>query len=178
LKRHSVRTGGSVLDYGCGDGLLIEYLAQQGFPETAGYDAYSERFNDPAVLGRQYDLVIAQDVIEHVEDPVALFQQLLDCTKPGGVICLGTPRADDIDLSNVERSIYSLLQVQTLSVEGEHKGKADAPAPGKTGCDLGNAQMCSDVAAASTAVSLRPSHDTLLMSMVSVRRYTPVNSMP
>jgi hypothetical protein len=44
-------------------------------------------------------------------------------------------------------------------------------------CDLGNAQMCSDVAAASTAVSLRPSHDTLLMSMVSVRRYTPVNSL-
>jgi 2-polyprenyl-3-methyl-5-hydroxy-6-metoxy-1,4-benzoquinol methylase len=121
LKRHSVRLGASVLDYGCGDGLLIDYLALHGFPDVTGYDAYSERFNDPAVLGRPrpYDLVIAQDVIEHVEDPVGLFQQLVACTKPGGLICLGTPRADDVDLSNVERSIHSLHQPYHLHLLSE-----------------------------------------------------------
>ena len=124
LRKHGLTPGASVLDYGCGDGLLLEYLKGRGFTDAAGYDAYSERHSDLGVLRRQYDLVNAQDVIEHVEDPVGLLRQLVECTKAGGIICLGTPRADDIDLSNVERSIHSVHQPYHLHILSERAIRA------------------------------------------------------
>jgi SAM-dependent methyltransferase len=94
-------------------------MAEWGFADVAGYDAYSSRYNGPGVLERQYDVVIAQDVIEHVEDPAAVLKQLAACTKAGGILCIGTPRADDIDLSDVERSIHSVHQPYHLHILSE-----------------------------------------------------------
>lgn len=119
LKRHGARPDATVLDYGCGDGLLLGYLAMRGLHDAAGYDAYSQRFSDPSVLTRQYDLVIAQDVVEHVEDPGALVEQLAGCARPGGLVCIGTPRADDIDLADTRRSIHSLHQPYHLHILSE-----------------------------------------------------------
>ncbi|MFT5418006.1 MAG: SAM-dependent methyltransferase, partial [Gammaproteobacteria bacterium] len=69
---------------------------------------YVEEFSDRRVLNEKYDIVVAQDVIEHVEDPCALFSELSTQLAPGGILCIGTPRADAIDLLQFENFIHEL----------------------------------------------------------------------
>jgi hypothetical protein len=56
----------SVLDYGCGKGLLIQQLAKE-FPnlEINGYDPGISKFASPS---QPSDIVICFDVLEHIED--------------------------------------------------------------------------------------------------------------
>lgn len=108
LQRHGLNVSNSILDYGCGDGLLLEYLRERGYQDCDGYDPYSPKYRQPQALGRTYDVVICQDVIEHVEDPRELMLQLTGLVRPGGLLCIGTPRSDGIDLTKPLSSIHSL----------------------------------------------------------------------
>lgn len=110
LRRAGVRPEHSILDYGCGSGHLLRFLRWKGFSDLAGYDAHSAAFADPAPLGRRYDCVIAQDLIEHVADPVALLRQLAELLRPGGILIIGTPNADGIDLGRPEDFRHALHQ--------------------------------------------------------------------
>lgn len=100
---------GRVLDYGCGSGLLVDDLRAAGV-DAHGYDRYQPRFADPAVLTARYDCVIAQDVIEHVADPLALLDELGRLARPGGTIAIGTPDAAAIELAAPERHLHALHQ--------------------------------------------------------------------
>jgi SAM-dependent methyltransferase len=110
LRQAGMRKNSSILDYGCGNGLFLDYFRQDGYAHCTGFDPYCAPFDDEKVLARTYDAVICQDVIEHVEDPLQLMARLARLTRSGGLLLLGTPRADDIDLANPERSIHSLHQ--------------------------------------------------------------------
>jgi 2-polyprenyl-3-methyl-5-hydroxy-6-metoxy-1,4-benzoquinol methylase len=108
LERAGARREHSILDFGCGSGKFVTYLKERGFANTHGYDAYVPRFRDPALLDRRYDVIIAQDVIEHAEDAwemLATFQRIV---APGGLILIGTPNADGIDPARAERFLHSL----------------------------------------------------------------------
>ena len=74
LKENSVKKTHSVLDHGCGHGVLIDNLQRDGFKEVYGYDIYSEQYGDSSVLNRRYDVVISMDVIEHVQSPKDFMQ--------------------------------------------------------------------------------------------------------
>ena len=95
--------GISLLDIGCGGGLLSEPLARMGFAVT-GIDAGDKnigvarthaqqtgtpidyRVGGPETLdGTQYDVVISMEVIEHVPDPASFIAQAAARLKPGGV---------------------------------------------------------------------------------------------
>jgi 2-polyprenyl-3-methyl-5-hydroxy-6-metoxy-1,4-benzoquinol methylase len=110
LQSAGITKSDSVLDYGCGGGLFLAHLRQQGFEHTAGYDEYSERFADKGVLEQRYECVMTQDVIEHVPEPQALVRTLHELAKPGGVIVLGTPNAEAIDLKDPEARVHTLHQ--------------------------------------------------------------------
>ena len=110
LRRAGVREDHAILDYGCGSGHLLRFLAWKKFRDLAGYDAHSEHFRDPAPLERRYDCIIAQDVIEHVADPRALLRRLRALLKPGGTLFIGTPNADGIDLGRPEEFRHALHQ--------------------------------------------------------------------
>ena len=100
----------TLLDYGCGSGLLVDELHRKGYRHAVGYDPYHEKFNDPAILRRQYDFVVLQDVIEHSEDPVAMLDEVIGLTTPGGIICIGSPNAEAIDLCRPQMFVHSLHQ--------------------------------------------------------------------
>ena len=110
LRRAGLRKSSSILDYGCGSGLLVEFLRSKGYARAAGYDAYSEQFADPGVLAEQYDCLMGQDVIEHVEEPLASLRTFAGLVRPGGTIVIGTPNAEAIDLARPERFVHSLHQ--------------------------------------------------------------------
>jgi len=119
LQKHGLRPTHCVLDYGCSGGLLLDYLRERGFRTCTGYDPYSLTFSDPTTLSHQYDAVICQDVIEHVEDSRRLMRMLSRAIRPGGLLCIGTPRAEGIDLHNPNRAIHSLHQPYHLHILSE-----------------------------------------------------------
>lgn len=94
-----VGTGGagSVLDFGCGDGLFFPVLARYGEPYGIEPDAalldpdgpWRARISsgpllpDPAETAR-HGLVVALDVLEHLEKPQPVVQELRRRLRPGG----------------------------------------------------------------------------------------------
>jgi 2-polyprenyl-3-methyl-5-hydroxy-6-metoxy-1,4-benzoquinol methylase len=100
----------AILDYGCGGGLFLKYLASRGFVQATGYDEYSDAYKDASVLKRTYDCVTTQDVIEHVPEPRALASTLDALARPGGVIVIGTPNAETIDLAQPDKRVHALHQ--------------------------------------------------------------------
>jgi SAM-dependent methyltransferase len=105
LRRAGIGPEHRVLDYGCGAGAFVRHLRRRGFRHAVGYDRYCPAFADGAALRERYDCVISQDVLEHAVSPGALLDELGQLVKPGGVLALGTPNAEAIQL---ERHVHAL----------------------------------------------------------------------
>lgn len=102
--------GLTVLDIGCGGGLLAEPLARLGAEVTAidpvatsieaarqhamevGLDIDYRVSTVEAVVaaGQQFDLVIASEVVEHVPDVEGFLGAMAAATRPGGLAVLST----------------------------------------------------------------------------------------
>jgi len=105
LKQGGLKRGSRILDYGCGNGAFVRYLHQLGY-HAAGYDPFVSQYSHPAVLDERFDALIAQDVIEHSTEPSELLQRWSALLIEGGLLFIGTPNAEAIDLKSAER--YSL----------------------------------------------------------------------
>lgn len=102
--------GVTVLDIGCGGGLLSEPMTRLGARVT-GVDADASGIaaatahagevgldieylagaaEDLAAGGRRFDAVVASEVIEHVADRAAFADALAELVRPGGVLVLTT----------------------------------------------------------------------------------------
>lgn len=102
--------GKSILDVGCGGGLLAEPLCRMG-ADVTGIDGGGETLEiarrhgleagldisyrlvaaeDLAAEGKRFDIVVASEVVEHVADVQAFLDALSACTKPGGLVVLTT----------------------------------------------------------------------------------------
>ena len=102
--------GLSILDVGCGGGLVCEPMARLGGAVT-GIDADGEALDVArthaaegglaidyiattsdalAAQGRQFDLVLALEIVEHVADADAFASSLRALVKPGGLLIVST----------------------------------------------------------------------------------------
>lgn len=109
LNKKSLK-GVSILDIGCGGGLIAEPLTRQGAKVT-GIDASEENISvaqahakssdldvdyqavlaeDLAARKKKYDAVIALEIVEHVADVDLFVKSCADLTKPDGVVILST----------------------------------------------------------------------------------------
>jgi len=106
-------TGKTVLDVGCGGGILTESMARRGADAT-GVDLGLENLQAASVHAEQngltdrlrykhiaieqlaaeqpesYDVVTCMEMLEHVPDPSQIVQACFDLLKPGGVCVLST----------------------------------------------------------------------------------------
>jgi 2-polyprenyl-3-methyl-5-hydroxy-6-metoxy-1,4-benzoquinol methylase len=96
IEQQGFRKSDRILDYGCGAGLFVDFLRQQGVDRAAGYDPFVEAYHDPAPLQQPFDAVVSYDVIEHHEDPRAFIEELTPLVRPGGQLVIGTPNADRV----------------------------------------------------------------------------------
>lgn len=115
IKRHFERMGNQaplqklrILDVGCGGGLICEPLARLGATLT-GIDAGAENIhvaqghsqaqglnityvvNSPeGYQDKPFDVVIALEIVEHVDHVETFLQSCLDHLKPGGLLIMST----------------------------------------------------------------------------------------
>jgi len=103
-------TGLSLIDIGCGGGLIAEPMARLGFKVT-GIDAAEKNIGvarlhaarseleiayavtTPEALvaqGTRYDVVLALEVVEHVTDVDAFLQAAANLVAPGGILIAAT----------------------------------------------------------------------------------------
>ncbi|AUG53564.1 bifunctional 2-polyprenyl-6-hydroxyphenol methylase/3-demethylubiquinol 3-O-methyltransferase UbiG [Thalassospira marina] len=103
-------SGLDIVDVGCGAGLLSEPMARLGANMTA-LDAAENNINVARVHaeqggltidyrlgtpesivdeGRQFDVVLNMEVIEHVDDPAFFMQACTALLKPGGIMFIAT----------------------------------------------------------------------------------------
>jgi len=112
----AIQPSGSVLDYGAGVGNLTQLLlAMNTFDEVVGADLMSKPTDMAAgwVSGDlndtlpghddHFNLVIASEVIEHLENPRFTARELYRLCSPGGHVIVTTPNNESI------RSLLSLV---------------------------------------------------------------------
>ena len=109
---------GHVLEFGAGTGSLVTQLLASGFTGrmtcadilarpagiSAGVDWIQADLNEPLpVSGRAFDAIISTEVIEHLENPRAVFREFHRLLRPGGRLLLTTPNQESI------RSLAALI---------------------------------------------------------------------
>ncbi len=97
---------GSLLDVGCGHGVLLHEAQQRGYDstglelsadaarharETFGLDVHEVPLESFDPGEKRFDVVMLADVIEHLEDPVGALDRCFELLADGGVLCVVTP---------------------------------------------------------------------------------------
>ena len=112
---------GSIIDVGCGSGYLLSLLKRYGSPDWKLYGndfsevslANLERLGIQAVAGRfealdtalQFDLIILNQTIEHLDSPSSAVEKASRLIKPGGALFIETPSTEGLD-ARLFRSRY------------------------------------------------------------------------
>lgn len=78
-----------ILDFGCGTGEVDQCLKEISDIDIVSFDPYFHPNSDWENI--HYDCIILIDVIEHIENPIEVFQKLRSVLKPDGKIIVCTP---------------------------------------------------------------------------------------
>ncbi len=128
-----VENPGSVLDYGCGAGVLDELLLRKGIIDITLCDLPSRTFkfvhfffanrakyeDDVNLLKGTYDWIICNSVLEHISDPIRVVKMWKEHLNPGGKII--DSMATDIGGPHLKISIDQYNKVKELIKQINHE---------------------------------------------------------
>jgi SAM-dependent methyltransferase len=131
----AVEPGARLLDVGCGYGFGADLgvrlhgwravgvdlsLAARRGRKDLGLDLREGMLDDAISAGERFDVVLASELLEHVPEPHALVQELVDHLADDGVLLLTTPDAAIVRRDTPEPTVSSALAV------GDHRFLVDA----------------------------------------------------
>jgi SAM-dependent methyltransferase len=114
---------GRLLDVGCGPGLLLGEAGALGWTAVGlepsawavaegrrrGLDVRHGTTETAELEPASFDVIVANDVVEHVPDPVAFGKGLHELLAPGGVVYLCTPDVSSVVARTLRRWWWSVL---------------------------------------------------------------------
>jgi len=74
------------LDFGCGEGEVLAILLQNNKIRCDRYDLFY--FPKKTYEGKEYDLIVSTEVLEHLENPLKVLKELLSHVKTDGYLLL------------------------------------------------------------------------------------------
>jgi SAM-dependent methyltransferase len=110
LRKAGLKTTDRILDYGCGNGLFVDFLAKHGYPNVTGYDPYVTAYARPPGEHAPFDVVVNNDTIEHCDDVHAMLTDCVALLRPGGLLYLGTADSEPVEMSHLEPHVMRLHQ--------------------------------------------------------------------
>ncbi|HEC34687.1 MAG TPA: class I SAM-dependent methyltransferase, partial [Chloroflexi bacterium] len=100
-------SGSRVLDVGCGTGFNVEYLRTYGYSQVTGLDFSTEALKfcqarnlphlvcgdgiHPPFRHASFDMIMALDLIEHLDDDTRALREFARLLRPGGSIIIFAP---------------------------------------------------------------------------------------
>lgn len=118
LARHA-QSGASTLDYGCGTGAFVRAAAERGYG-ARGFEVMPEavvRLKRDALYADNvstFDVVTLWDVIEHLENP----QELLNQVKPGAILLASVPVFESLDVIRESKHYRPGEHLMYFTVQG------------------------------------------------------------
>lgn len=88
---HLVGSGAKILDFGCGNGMLVDFLKENNI-NIYGYDKYNPKFD--VVRSFNYDLISMVEVIEHLSHPFKELEHIHWLLKKDGILYIETSFVD------------------------------------------------------------------------------------
>lgn len=127
---HSIRTGPvRLLDFGCGWGGFLKAAKSFGF-DAVGVDRSTARIEGAGVpvfpslqaieQREKFHAITLFEVLEHLDEPAAVLNELADHIVPGGVLVLETPNCagvTDIRSINDYRLVHPLEHINAFTHE-------------------------------------------------------------
>lgn len=127
LKR-SFKPGARLLDVGCATGFLLDEARRQGWDvhgvelsrwavdfakDKMGLGAvFHGTLKEAGFAANHFDVVVLQDVIEHLENPKDVLVEIRRILKPAGLVCVNTP--------NIESLVSRLLKARWWGIKQSH----------------------------------------------------------
>ena len=107
IQSHADKTS-RIIDVGAGAGSFTKRLIDHGYGQVEAIELRAEAFQVPRVpvhaldlqtdwasrLPRPYDLLVALEVFEHLENPWHFARQCAEAVRPGGLAVLSTPNIE------------------------------------------------------------------------------------
>jgi len=121
--------GLSLLDFGCGDGKLIALARALGIA-AFGVDVSASRMQAADAHGctvfstmdallsavkRPFQMVILNQVLEHVKDPDAILRALANCMEPGAILFVGVPNCEGIKSPRTFEEFHSIQPIEHIN---------------------------------------------------------------
>jgi SAM-dependent methyltransferase len=115
---------GNILDVGCGIGDLLSYnkkiIGVDINPNTIaycnnkGFDARLMKINELPFQSRTFECVVLDNVLEHVENPTLLLNEISRVLKKKGLLIIGVPGVRGYDYDPDHKKYYSKVTLISL----------------------------------------------------------------
>ncbi len=114
----AIKQEGSFLDVGCGLGrhmsLVLPYFSQvegieldnvsRAYCHEAGLKVYGDPLEELNLPSDTYDVVLLNQVLEHLADPTAVCAEIFRILRPGGILYIDTPNFSSVSLALFKES--------------------------------------------------------------------------
>jgi SAM-dependent methyltransferase len=119
-----IQPPGRLLDVGCGVGLLLDVAVRRGwvvrgielstwardYAQARGHSV--DKIEALRRLQPQYDVVVCNHVLEHLEDPLATLRLLVSAVRPRGFLVVGVPNVGGLVARVVGRQWWAFRDGQ------------------------------------------------------------------